>query len=292
MALYRAKAEGRGMHRFFEHEMDARLQARRLLELDIRKALAAGEFELQYQAQVNLETDRVTGFEALLRWRHSERGVVPPADFIPLAEETGLIEPLGEWVIGQVCRDLRAWLDAGLPVPPLAVNLSARQFRQHNLVDVIAQALARHEIDPAMLTLEMTESAVMHDIEAAVVTVKELKALGVRLSLDDFGTGYSSLSHLKRFPIDHLKIDASFVRDVTSDPDSAIICDSIVGLAHGLKMTVIAEGVETQGQMQYLRGRQCDEMQGYYFSRPVAGTDFAQLLGNGQRLNVSEAEPS
>ncbi len=283
-AMYHAKSLGGGRFRFFAPQMNERMAVRFAMEADLRRALERGELLMHYQPQVSLSSGAVTGAEALVRWRHPIKGMVSPADFIPLAEKTGLIEPLGEWVIASVCRQLRSWLDAGLAVPPVAVNLSARQFRHPGLVPLIAQSLADNALDAGLLVLEITESAVMHDVEDAVATVKELKALGVKMSLDDFGTGYSSLSHLKRFPIDHLKIDQSFVRDITADPDSAIICNTIIGLAHNLKMTVIAEGVETEAQMHYLRRQHCDAMQGYFFSRPVHAQEFAHLLAEGRRL--------
>jgi diguanylate cyclase (GGDEF)-like protein len=289
-AMHHAKALGGGSFRFFAPQMNERVAARFAMEADLRRALEHGELLVYYQPQVSLSSGVMTGAEALVRWRHPSKGMVSPAEFIPLAEETGLIEPLGEWVIGSVCRQLRAWLDAGVPVQPVAVNLSARQFRQSELVPLIAQSLADNGLDPALLTLEITEGAVMHDVEAAVVTVRQLKALGVRLSLDDFGTGYSSLSYLKRFPIDHLKIDQSFVREITTDPDSAVICNAVIGLAHSLRMTVIAEGVETEAQMQYLRRQRCDEMQGYLFSKPVPAQEFAGLLGEDRRLTLPVTE--
>jgi diguanylate cyclase (GGDEF)-like protein len=289
-AMYHAKSLGGGNFRFFAPQMNERMAARFAMEADLRRALERGELLMHYQAQVSLSSGVVTGAEALVRWRHPSKGMVSPAEFIPLAEETGLIEPLGEWVIGNVCRQLRAWLDAGVAVAPVAVNLSARQFRHPELVPLIARSLADSALDAGLLTLEITESAVMHDVEAAVATVRQLKALGVRMSLDDFGTGYSSLSHLKRFPIDHLKIDQSFVRDITTDPDSAVICSTVIGLAHSLKMTVIAEGVETEAQMQYLRRQRCDEMQGYFFSKPVPAQEFAQLLAEDRRLALPKPE--
>ena len=289
-AMYHAKSLGGGSFRFFAPQMNERMAARFAMEADLRRALERGELLMHYQPQVSLTSGAVTGAEALVRWRHPTKGMVSPADFIPLAEETGLIEPLGDWVIRNVCRQLRTWLDAGLPVPPVAVNLSARQFRHPELVPRIARSLADNALDAGLLTLEITESAVMHDIEAAVITAKQLKALGVGISLDDFGTGYSSLSHLKRFPIDHLKIDQSFVRDITTDPDSAVICNTVIGLAHNLKMTVIAEGVETEAQMRCLRRQRCDEMQGYFFSKPVLAHEFAQLLAQDRRLALPMTE--
>lgn len=230
----------------------------------------------------------MTGAEALVRWCRPEIGLVPPGDFIPLAEETGLIQPIGEWVIENVCEHLRAWLDAGLPVPSVAINLSTRQFRQENLVRVIRQALRANKLDGGFIELEITESALMDDVLAAVAILRELKTIGVKLSLDDFGTGFSSPSYLKRFPIDQLKIDQSFVRDVTTDPDDAAICIAVIDLAHNLNLKVVAEGVETAEQMSYLRLQGCDEMQGYYFSRPLPAEAFVQILAERKTLALPE----
>lgn len=288
MAMQHAKSLGGGNFRFFAPRMNERLAQRFELEADLRRALERAELLVHYQAKVSLGSRAITGAEALVRWRHPTKGMIAPTEFIPLAEETGLIEPLGGWVIAEVCRQTRAWLDAGLQVPPLAVNLSARQFRSPDLVQQIARTLAQHTLDPALLALEITESAVMHDVAAAVDTVRRLKSLGVSISLDDFGTGYSSLSQLKQFPIDHLKIDRSFVQDINSDADSAAICNTIIGLAHSLKMSVIAEGVETEAQLHYLRRQHCDEIQGYYFSRPVAAAEFANMLAADRRLDLVE----
>lgn len=284
IAMYHAKSLGGGNFRFYAPEMNARLAGRFAMEEDLRLALERGELLVYFQPQVSLVSGVMTGAEALVRWRHPVKGMVPPSEFIPLAEETGLIQRLGEWVMDSVCRQLRSWLDAGLPVPTVAVNLSARQFRQEGLASSIRQLLDRHGVEAKYLELEITESAVMYDMETAIATLCKLKALGLRLSLDDFGTGYSSLSYLKRFPIDHLKIDQSFVRDIITDPNDAAICIAVIGLAHNLKLTVIAEGVESEGQMHYLRCQHCDEMQGYYFSRPLPADEFAQLLATERTL--------
>jgi diguanylate cyclase (GGDEF)-like protein len=290
LAMYHAKSLGGGTFRFFSPEMNARMAQHYAMEADLRRALENGELLVHYQPQVSLVGGAISGSEALVRWRHPVKGMVSPAEFIPLAEETGLMEPLGEWVLRDVCAQLRRWLDEGLPVVPVAVNLSARQLRQATLVSSIKEVLVAHALEPSFLKLEVTESAVMHDVDAAVATMKGLKALGVGLSLDDFGTGYSSLSYLKRFPIDDLKIDKSFVHDVTTDPDSATICNSIIGLAHSLKLRVIAEGVETEAQMQYLRQRGCDEVQGYLFSKPLPVDEFARMLGQERRLPLPDTE--
>jgi diguanylate cyclase (GGDEF)-like protein len=289
-AMYSAKSLGGNAFRFFAPDMNARMAERYALEADLRRALERGELSVHYQPQASLATGAISGAEALVRWQHPEKGAIPPGEFIALAEDTGLIHSLGDWVIASVCAQWRAWLDAGLDVPPVAVNLSARQFRREDLVATIERALAQNRLDPGLLELEITESAVMHDVEAAIATVRRLKALGVRIALDDFGTGYSSLSYLKRFPIERLKIDQSFVRDVTTDPDDAAICNAIIGLAHNLKLAVIAEGVETEAQMNHLRRRHCDEMQGYLFSRPLPRDEFERLLAGDARLPLPEAE--
>ncbi len=283
-AMYSAKSLGGSLFRFYAPEMNERVSARFALEADLRRAVERDELLLHYQPKVSLATGELTGAEALLRWRHPERGLVVPGDFIPLAEETGLIVPIGEWVINQVCGQLRAWLDAGLPVVPVALNLSGRQFRQENLVAMVRQALRVDQLEAKYLELEITESTLMDDVAAAAATLRELTAVGVKLTLDDFGTGYSSLSYLKRFPIDHLKIDRAFVRDVTSEPDDAAICIAVIGLAHTLNLKVIAEGVETEGQMNYLRLQGCDEMQGFYFARPLPAEEFAAALAGHKAL--------
>jgi len=277
-AIYRAKSLGGGSFCFYAPEMNERASARFIMEADLRRALEQDELMIYFQPKVSLVSGLVTGAEALVRWRHPEIGIVPPGDFIPLAEETGLILPLGKWVIENVCAQLRTWLDSGLPVPPVAINLSPHQFRQENLASLIEQSLRFYKLDARLIDLEITESALMDDVEAAVATMHELRAVGVKLSLDDFGTGYSSLSYLKRFPIDQLKIDRAFVRDLMTDADDCEICTAVIGLAHNLGLTVIAEGVESEGQMSYLTRHGCDEMQGHYFSMALPAPDFAMLL--------------
>ncbi|MBJ7308775.1 EAL domain-containing protein [Rugamonas sp. CCM 8940] len=284
LAMQDAKGLGGNTFRFYAPAMNARMAARFSMEADLRQALEREELLMHYQPQVSLSNGNITGAEALMRWRHPSRGMVAPTEFIRLAEETGLVLPLGAWAINNVCAQLRAWRQQGLPVPPVAVNLSARQFHQKDLVQVVRAALSDNGLPPGALKLEVTESAVMHDVEAAVAILAEFKQLGVGISLDDFGTGYSSLSYLKRFPIDQLKIDRSFVRDVTTVPDDAAICNAVIGLAHNMHISVIAEGVETEGQMNYLRRRHCDEMQGFLFSKAVAPAAFAELLGTHKKL--------
>ncbi|GEM_PF-1239169 len=288
-AMYQAKRLGGNGFKFFTEEMNTWAVQHLELETALRHALERGELELHYQPKVDLASGRISGAEALIRWRHPGMGLVSPGDFIPLAEETGLIVPIGEWVIETACAQIRAWQDAGLPPIGVAVNLSARQFREPNLPEVIAQALRLNDLPPRFLELELTESMLMHDPEQAAATLHRLKALGLRLALDDFGTGYSSLGYLKRFPIDSLKIDRSFVRDITSDPDDAAIARSVISLAHSMGLGVVAEGVETEGQLHYLRRHSCDELQGYYFSRPLPADDLARLLQEGKTLE-REAE--
>lgn len=284
VAGYRSKEKGRDRFQFYMPEMNARSLERLRIESDLRNALAREEFVLHYQPQVNLRTGRIVGMEALLRWQHPALGMLPPTRFIPLAEETGLIVPIGDWVLRSACRQNKAWQRAGLGHLRVAVNLSIRQFAQPDLVQSIAAILQETALEPHYLDIELTESLLMADVENAARILHGLKALGVHLSIDDFGTGYSSLSYLKRFPIDVLKIDRSFVNDITTNPDDAIIARSIISMAHNLRLQVIAEGVETQSQLAYLRHHGCDHMQGYYFSRPVATDAFQQLLMEGRTL--------
>ncbi|HUW36664.1 MAG TPA: EAL domain-containing protein [Rhodocyclaceae bacterium] len=277
-AMYRAKEGGRDGFSFYTSDMNERMMERLSLEGGLRQALANEEFVLHYQPQVDIRTGHIVGAEALIRWQNRELGTVPPGKFIPLAEETGLIEPIGEWVMRTACAQNKRWQDSGLPRLRVAVNLSARQFRQKDFVARVSAILAESRLAAGCLEFELTESMVMHDPEQAVKLLHELKATGTQLSLDDFGTGYSSLSYLKKFPIDVLKLDQSFVRGVLTDPDDAAIARTVIGLGHSLGLRVIAEGVETAEQLDFLAALGCDEMQGYYFSRPVAAQDFAALL--------------
>ena len=274
MALYRAKDEGRARFHFFEPEMDIKAQARRTLELDLRNAVAAAQFELFYQPIVNLADNRITGFEALLRWNHPTRGRVPPGDFIPLAEETGLIGVIGEWVIRQACAEAVTW-PSNLRV---AVNVSPLQFRNKTLVATVAAALANSGLRSNLLELEITEGVLMANNEATLVALHQLRGLGVRISMDDFGTGYSSLSYLRSFPFDKIKIDQSFIRDLTEHPDSIAIIRAVAGLGQSFGMTTTAEGVETREQLDQMRSEGCSEVQGYFFSRPVPASQIAELL--------------
>jgi diguanylate cyclase (GGDEF)-like protein len=274
MALYRAKADGRGAFHFFERAMDEQLQARRALELDLRRALAAGEFQLYYQPLYNLGDDRVTGCEALLRWNHPERGMVSPADFIPLAEEIGLIVPLGEWVLREACAEAARWPDH----VRLAVNLSPAQFRDRGLVRTVISALAVSGLPAERLELEITESVLLQDNAANMSMLHDLKALGVRISMDDFGTGYSSLSYLRSFPFDKIKIDQTFVRDILEDSDALAIIKAVLDLGSSLGIVTTAEGVETVEQLNALRDQGCAEIQGYFISRPAPASEIARML--------------
>jgi EAL domain-containing protein (putative c-di-GMP-specific phosphodiesterase class I)/CheY-like chemotaxis protein len=258
------------------------------MEKHLRRALVNHELSLCYQPQLELTTGRVIGVEALLRWQNPELGAIPPGTFIPLAEDTGLIIPIGDWVLRTACRQNSRWQKAGLPPLTMAVNLSPRQFWNPGLIGSVTQILQETGLDPACLELEIIESMVMRDINSAVSMLKELKSIGVKLSIDDFGTGYSSLNHLRSFPFDKLKMDISFVREVTSDPGSAAIAKTIISLAHNLNLLVIAEGVETKAQLSYLRNQGCDEMQGFFFSKPIPAEDLAQLLLEDRHLSLPE----
>jgi predicted signal transduction protein with EAL and GGDEF domain len=277
MALYRAKEDGRGIYRYFEPEMDARMQARRALELDLRKAHALGEFELFYQPLIRLDTNEVSGLEALLRWRHPQRGLVPPGEFIALTEEIGLIGAIGAWVLKQACREATSW-PSDLKV---AVNLSPVQFKNGTVVlDVIA-ALGASGLPASRLDLEITEAVLLQDTDATIATLSSLRDLGVGISMDDFGTGYSSLGYLRKFPFDKIKIDRSFIRDLSEQPDSIAIVRAVTGLGSSLGISTTAEGVETEAQLQRLRDEGCTEVQGYLFSKPIPANEVRLLL---QRL--------
>jgi diguanylate cyclase (GGDEF)-like protein/PAS domain S-box-containing protein len=274
MALYRAKADGRGTYRFFEPRMDALLQARRSLELDLRKALVNGEFELYYQPLINLVSQEISGFEALIRWSHPRRGLVAPLEFIPLAEETGLIVPIGEWVLRQACSEAMKWPNH----VSIAVNLSPAQFRMRNLFQMVMSALAQSGLTARRLELEITESVLLVDNDSTLATLHQLRNLGVRISMDDFGTGYSSLSYLRSFPFDKIKIDRSFVHGLASNADSKAIIRAVTGLGTSLGITTTGEGVETLEELEYLRGEGCTEAQGYFFSKPKPAREVLKLL--------------
>jgi diguanylate cyclase (GGDEF)-like protein/PAS domain S-box-containing protein len=290
IAMYRAKKLGRNNFQFYTPAMNEESLERVRIEGALRTALERKEFVLHYQPQVELATGRIVGMEALIRWRHPELGMVAPGRFIGVAEDTGLIVPIGAWVMRTAAAQNKAWQDAGLARLRVAVNLSARQFADCDLVPEIEAVLRDTGLDPSCLELELTESLFMSDVTLAVELLHRMKSLGVKLSIDDFGTGYSSLSYLSRFPIDVLKIDRSFVSDITHDANDAAIVASIIALAHNLRLSVIAEGVETAEQLDYLRHQGCDEMQGYYFSKPLPADEFEQLLRQRRGLDVVEVE--
>jgi diguanylate cyclase (GGDEF)-like protein/PAS domain S-box-containing protein len=288
-AMYRAKEQGRNNYQYFTMDMNERTRQRVEMEAALRRALERGEFRLVYQAKANLATGAISGFEALLRWQHPEKGVVLPGDFISVLEETGLILPAGEWVLRAACAQIKAWQDSGLEVPPVAVNLSARQFAQKNLSETIRRILAEAAVDPSLIEFEITESLLMDDPEGAALTLNDLRFSGVRISMDDFGIGYSSLGYLKRFPIDTLKIDRSFIRDISTDADDATLTRAIIKLAQTLRLKVVAEGVETEAQLEFLRSNDCDEMQGYLFARPASAEECGQMLKKGRKLAISRS---
>jgi diguanylate cyclase (GGDEF)-like protein len=277
-AMYRAKESGRGRFVYFEEAMNTAAVARVRSERDLHHAIQRGEFVLHYQPQLDLHSGNISGCEALLRWRHPERGLVAPDQFIQLAEETGLIEPLGEWVLRQACDQLQRWRAEGIKVPRMAVNVSVRQFRQKNFIESVARIVGESGIPPAMLEIEITESLLLDTTTAVDEMLGDLKAIGVRIALDDFGTGYSSLAYLKRFPVDIVKIDRSFVKDLPSDEGSAAITGAIIGMAHALGKKVVAEGVATPEQLRFMRRLRCDFIQGYHLSAPVDAADFVALL--------------
>ncbi len=288
VALARAKQSGRNTFRFYSPEMDADAARRLGLEAALRDALQNDELAVVYQPQVSLESGNVIGMEALLRWHSGLFGNISPSEFIPIAEETGLILPIGEWVLRTAALQTRRWLDLGFPMLRVAVNLSARQFRQAGLVQVVRQTLADTGLPPAALELEITESAFIDDADEAIAMCRALKTLGVKLSLDDFGTGYSSLAYLSRFPFDKLKIDQGFVRDITENPVNAAIATAAIVMSRSLNLAVLAEGVETEAQANFLRGRRCDAMQGFLFSRPLPPDEFEQLMVGNKRMRFSE----
>ncbi|MGB9110711.1 MAG: EAL domain-containing protein, partial [Telluria sp.] len=256
------------------------------LESALRRAVDRNELELHYQPQVDIASGRIVGAEALLRWRHPERGLVPPGVFIGLAEETGLILPIGDWVLSAAGAQLRQWRDAGLPLVPVSVNLSAHQFNDE-IVATVGRVLDECGIEPQLLELELTESASMADADKSVALLAQLKGMGVRLAIDDFGTGFSNLNYLKRFPVDKLKLDQSFIADLLDSTDDQAISRAVIAMAQGLRLTVVAEGVETAGQLALLASQGCDQMQGYYFSKPVPAADFGRMLRDEVALDLS-----
>jgi diguanylate cyclase (GGDEF)-like protein/PAS domain S-box-containing protein len=289
IAMYRAKELGRNRHQFFLPEMHERAARRLRTEMELRGALERNEFVLHYQPKADLYTGAIDGFEALLRWNHPERGLVPPFEFISVLEETGLIVPVGAWVIRTACLQINQWQQQGLKVRPIAVNVSARQFQQKDLDQIVGQILKETGVDPLLLELELTESMLMDDPEVAVQTLRNLKSYGIRLSVDDFGTGYSSLAYLNRFPLDALKIDRAFIRNCIANPDDATIALAIINLAHSLKLKVIAEGVETEAQLRFLKTQGCDVMQGYYFAKPLPLVECTRFLTRNARLDLPQS---
>jgi diguanylate cyclase (GGDEF)-like protein len=278
VAMYRAKETGRNNYQYYLPSMNIHTLERLELESDLRLALERGEFFLRYQPKVEIASGLITGVEALLRWKHPLRGLVAPLDFIPLAEETGLIVPIGEWVLATACARANAWQGRGLPRLSVAVNLSARQFADSMLLAKLTRIIHASGLDPARLELEITESVVMAHGECAVAVLDKLKSIGVQIAIDDFGTGYSSLAYLKRFPIDTLKVDRSFIRDIPADSGDMKITRAIIAMAHGLRLKVVAEGVETAEQLQFLRGLSCDAVQGYFLYRPLREDEVADAL--------------
>jgi len=278
-AMYHAKEEGRNNFRFYNGEMNVIALKRMSLENKLRKAIDNDELVLYYQPQYDLKTDSIVGAEALIRWQHADLGMISPAEFIPLAEETGLIMPLGEWVLHTACLQNKMWQQEGYHEIRVAVNLSSQQFRFSDLSQKVEDTLRSTRLSPEFLDLEITESTLMQYAQSTVNILLRLKEMGVSLSVDDFGTGYSSLSYLKRFPVDYVKIDGSFVRgDIPDDSDDAAIISAIIAMSHSLKLEVIAEGVETKEQLQFLKDRDCEYVQGFYYSKPVSPQEFSLML--------------
>ncbi len=283
-AMYVAKEAGKNNYQFYNAENTSQSLERMAIENELRSALANNEFSLQYQAKLDLRNDAITGVEALLRWNNPKFGSVSPVVFIPMAEETGLIVPIGRWVLMTACKQNVEWQKQGLPPLCVAVNLSARQFLSRDLLSSIKEALDESGMAPGLLELEITESMVMHQVDKAIALLDEIKNLGARIAIDDFGTGYSSLAQLKRFPIDTLKVDRSFIREVAHDSEDQAITEAIIAMGKSLSLTIVAEGVETKEQQDFLRNRACDEMQGFYFSRPVAPSDFSELFRKHSKI--------
>jgi EAL domain-containing protein (putative c-di-GMP-specific phosphodiesterase class I) len=269
LAMYFAKRSGSNSFQYYQAPMNVTALKRLKMENHLRQAIASGEFALHYQPQMDLETGAISGVEALLRWNNEELGNVSPVEFIPVAEESGLIVAIGTWVLRAACLQARAWRDRGVPLPRIGVNVSVRQFVQRNFPETVAQVLAETGLEPEVLEIEVTESLLLRDADGAAATLGKLKALGIQLAIDDFGTGYSSLSRLKEFPIDRLKIDRSFVRVVDTDLNDQAIASAVIAMAGSMNMRVVAEGVETSDQLDFLRAKHCDEIQGYFLSRPL-----------------------
>jgi diguanylate cyclase (GGDEF)-like protein/PAS domain S-box-containing protein len=277
-AMYQAKGNGSDTYQFFEKGMNIRAVQRQSLEGSLRHALERKEFVLHYQPKVNLKTGAISGVEALIRWMHPERGLIPPLEFVPIAEDCGLIVPISEWVMRESCKQARAWIDAGLPATPVAVNISSVEFRSIRFIETVGNILRDTGLEPCHLELELTESVLMQHAESTTSVLESLHAMGVRIAVDDFGTGYSSLSYLRRFPIDALKLDRSFVQEITANAEDAVIVSAVISMGNSLRHTVIAEGIETAEQLAFLKTHACDEGQGYYFSRPLLAGNFAKLF--------------
>jgi predicted signal transduction protein with EAL and GGDEF domain len=288
-AMYHAKEKGRNNYQFFKSDMNERAIERQVVEDGLRRAVERREFVLLYQPQIALDTGAIVGVEALIRWHHPQRGLMPPSHFIPIAEECGVIVPIGRWVLREACRQARAWQDTGLPPMRVAVNISAVELGAKDFVAIVRGVLLETGLDPRYLELELTETFLMQDSKSTAAVLQALKAMGVQLALDDFGTGYSSLSYLRRFPIDTLKIDRSFVRDITTDAEDASIVTAVISMGKSLHMRVVAEGVETAEQLAFLKEQQCPEGQGYHFSYPVAAGEFTRLLGRKMGATIALA---
>jgi EAL domain-containing protein (putative c-di-GMP-specific phosphodiesterase class I) len=286
-AMYEAKNFGRDGYRFFSEEMRSAISERMMIETHLRKAIARNQLRLYYQPQFSLQDGQLVGFEALVRWQHPDMGLVSPIRFIPVAESTGMIIPIGEWVLDEACRQAREWQIADLPNVPIAVNLAAQQFRQLDLLSQISATLRHHKLTADRLALEVTESSLMNNMEQVIATLERLKALGLKIAIDDFGTGYSSLSYLKQFPIDKIKIDQSFVRSMLQSPGDDAIVQAVIAIAAKMGLGTIAEGVETRQQLDHLKQLGCDEVQGYYYSKPVPAAE-AELFLRGQATAVGQ----
>lgn len=285
MAMYKAKELGKDCYQFYHASMETQMSRRIEIERELRTALTKEQFALHYQPQVDWQGN-IVGVEALIRWHHPEKGMIPPLDFIPIAEDSGLISPIGQWVLKTACRQSRVWAEAGLPKVSMSVNLSARQFLQPDILNMVSETIRESKIDPSQLILEITETAAMKNAEQTVQHLQMLKSLGVKISLDDFGMGYSSLIYLKRFPVDSLKIDRSFIQDINTNSEGAIITKAILALAKNLKYSVVGEGVETVEQLNFLKDLQCDQMQGYLFSKPLPAKEATELLEKYANMTV------
>jgi diguanylate cyclase (GGDEF)-like protein/PAS domain S-box-containing protein len=277
-AMYEAKENGRNNFQFFKAAMNIRTVERQFFEAGLRRALEQGEFLLHYQPRVSLRTGKVTGVEALIRWPHSDRGLIPPSQFLPIAADCGLIVQIGRWVLRQACTQARTWMDSGLKPIPVSVNISAMEFRAAGFLEAVHTILTETKLEPRYLELEITEGVLMKQAEATAAVLQGLKAMGVQLAVDDFGTGFSSISHLNQFPIDALKIDQSFVHNICSSSENATIVNAVIGMGKSLKKRVIAEGIETRGQLDFLKAQACEEGQGYFFSRPIPADQFGAYL--------------